>query len=97
MVVCFQILTTVAGGSRGLGYIYGGRVVSGFGIGGISAVAPAYVSECCPKNVRGRITGMFQIMVALGVMISYFVNCTFPVLHPYRSNPIVRPCLSWNQ
>ncbi|ETW76863.1 MFS sugar transporter [Heterobasidion irregulare TC 32-1] len=68
------ILTTVAGGSRGLGYIYGGRVVSGFGIGGISAVAPAYVSECCPKNVRGRITGMFQIMVALGVMISYFVN-----------------------
>ncbi|EGN97657.1 hypothetical protein SERLA73DRAFT_110983 [Serpula lacrymans var. lacrymans S7.3] len=68
------ILTTVAGGSRGLGYIYGGRVVSGLGIGGISAVAPAYVSECSPKNVRGRITGMFQIMVAIGVMISYFIN-----------------------
>lgn len=61
-------------GNRGLGYIYGGRVVSGFGIGAISAVAPAYVSECSPKQVRGRITGMFQIMVATGVMISYFVN-----------------------
>ncbi|KAI9566636.1 general substrate transporter [Boletus coccyginus] len=68
------ILTTVAGGSRGIGYIYGGRVVSGVGIGGISAVAPAYVSECSPKDVRGRITGLFQIMVAMGVMISYFVN-----------------------
>ncbi|TFY83914.1 hypothetical protein EWM64_g107 [Hericium alpestre] len=68
------ILQTVAGGSRGLGYIYGGRVVSGFGIGGISAIAPAYVSECSPKNVRGRITGCFQIMVAVGVMISYFIN-----------------------
>ena len=24
---------------------------------------PAYVSECAPKEVRGRITGIFQIMV----------------------------------
>ena len=67
----------MAGGTRGLGYIYGGRVISGLGIGGISAVAPAYVSECSPKNVRARITGLFQIMVAIGVMISYFINCEF--------------------
>ncbi|KAM5544475.1 hypothetical protein V8D89_002135 [Ganoderma adspersum] len=68
------ILQTVAGGSRGLGYIYAGRVIAGLGIGAISAVAPAFVSECCPKEVRGRITGMFQIMVAIGVMLSYFIN-----------------------
>jgi MFS family permease len=72
------ILQTIAGGSRGLGYIYGGRVVSGVGIGAISAVAPAFVSECSPKQVRGRITGLFQIMVAIGVMLSYFINCTQP-------------------
>lgn len=58
-----------------LSYIYAGRVISGVGIGAISAVAPAYVSECSPKNVRGRITGLFQIMVATGVMLSYFINC----------------------
>ncbi len=69
-----QILQTVAGGSRGIGYIYAGRVIAGVGIGAISAVAPAYVSECSPKDVRGRITGLFQIMVAIGVMISYFIN-----------------------
>ena len=71
-----QILQTVSGGSRGLGYIYAGRVIAGLGIGAISAVSPAFVSECSPKNVRGRITGMFQIMVAVGVMLSYFINCT---------------------
>ncbi|KAH9474988.1 putative quinate permease [Psilocybe cubensis] len=65
------ILTTVA---HNLGEIYAGRVISGVGVGAISAVAPAYVSECSPKDVRGRITGLFQIMVAFGVMISYFVN-----------------------
>jgi len=68
------ILTTVAQGSNGLAEIYAGRVISGLGIGAISAVAPAYVSECAPKEVRGRITGCFQIMVAIGVMISYFIN-----------------------
>ncbi|KAG8969324.1 hypothetical protein FRC03_003425 [Tulasnella sp. 419] len=69
------VLQTIAGpGSGGLNLIYVGRVVAGVGVGAISAVAPAYVSECCPKEVRGRITGMFQIAVALGVMISYFTN-----------------------
>ncbi|OAX30675.1 hypothetical protein K503DRAFT_788310, partial [Rhizopogon vinicolor AM-OR11-026] len=68
------ILTTIAGGSRGIGYIYIGRVISGIGIGGMTAVAPAYVSECSPKDVRGRITGGFQLMVATGVMTSYFIN-----------------------
>jgi sugar porter (SP) family MFS transporter len=69
------VLTTAASEpSSGLKMIYAGRVISGFGIGAISAVAPAYVSECSPKEVRGRITGLFQIMVATGVMISYFIN-----------------------
>ena len=74
------ILQTIAGGSRGLSYIYAGRVVSGLGIGAISAVAPAFVSECSPKEVRGRITGLFQIMVAIGVMLSYFINCELELL-----------------
>ncbi|KAJ6478097.1 general substrate transporter [Mycena vitilis] len=69
------ILTTVAnGGSKGLAEIYAGRTILGLGIGGISAVSPAYVSECSPKEVRGRITGLFQIFVAVGVMMSYWVN-----------------------
>ena len=77
-----QILQTIAGGSRGLSYIYAGRVIAGLGVGGISAVSPAYVSECAPKDVRGRITGLFQIMVAIGVMLSYFINCK-PLIHIY--------------
>ncbi|KAF5383220.1 hypothetical protein D9615_004781 [Tricholomella constricta] len=43
--VAGAILTTVAEGSNGLACIYAGRVISGLGIGAISAVSPAYVSE----------------------------------------------------
>ncbi|KIK53951.1 hypothetical protein GYMLUDRAFT_49119 [Collybiopsis luxurians FD-317 M1] len=71
------ILTIVPSESnpgRGLGEIYAGRVISGFGIGAITAVSPAFVAECSPKDVRGRITGLFQVMVAFGIMISYFIN-----------------------
>lgn len=68
------ILTTVASGPNNLIMIYLGRVISGLGIGAVSAVAPAYVAECSPKDVRGRITGLFQVMVAAGVMVSYFIN-----------------------
>ncbi|KAK0446131.1 general substrate transporter [Armillaria borealis] len=69
------ILTTAAESpSNGLALIYSGRVISGIGIGGISAVALAYVSECSPKEVRGRITRLFQIMLAAGGVLSYFIN-----------------------
>ncbi|KAG5653194.1 hypothetical protein H0H81_001822 [Sphagnurus paluster] len=82
------VLTTVAKDKHtGLELIYAGRVISGFGIGGISAVAPAYVSECSPKEVRGRITGLFQIMVAIGVMISYFIN--FGISEHVKTGPNV--------
>ncbi|KAJ3889960.1 general substrate transporter [Lentinula edodes] len=71
------ILTIVPSGSnpgRGLGEIYAGRVISGFGIGAITAVSPAFVSECSPKEVRGRITGLFQVMVASGIGVGLHVK-----------------------
>ncbi|KAN0063601.1 hypothetical protein ACQY0O_004049 [Thecaphora frezii] len=67
-------LQTVPGVGDSIIWIYVGRIIAGFGIGGITSIASGYVSECCPKNVRGRITGMFQIIVAAGVMVSYFTN-----------------------
>ena len=70
----FQALQTALGGNRGLAYMYSGRAISGFAIGGISAIAPTFVSECAPKEVRGRITGILQVMIAVGGMVSYWIN-----------------------
>ena len=81
--------------------MYSGRVIAGFGVGGISAVAPTFVSECAPKEVRGRITGLFQPMVALGVMLSYWINreslCSLHVLWVLSDRAVVqweRLCIS---
>lgn len=48
------------GAHHEIGTIYGGRVIAGLGIGGMSAITPVFVSEQCPPQVRGRITGLFQ-------------------------------------
>jgi sugar porter (SP) family MFS transporter len=83
------ILTTIAQGSHGLAEIYAGRVIAGVGIGAITAVTPAYVSECAPKDKRGRITGLFQVMVAIGIMISYYINYGISLSKKLSSGPTV--------
>ena len=57
------VLQVIPGVGGKLALIYVGRTVAGFGIGGITAISSGYVSECCPKDVRGRITGMFQVSI----------------------------------
>jgi len=42
-----------ANGERGLGLIYGGRVLCGLGVGGTSNVVPIYISELAPPAIRG--------------------------------------------
>lgn len=61
------------GASHAIGTIYGGRVIAGLGIGGMSAITPVFVSENCPADVRGRISGLFQEFLVLGVMFSYWL------------------------
>lgn len=62
------------GASNAIGQIYGGRVIAGFGVGGLSAVTPVYVSENCPANVRGRISGLFQEFLVIGSTFAYWLD-----------------------
>lgn len=72
--VIFMIGAAVqTGASHAIGTIYGGRVIAGLGIGGMSAITPVFVSENCPPDVRGRISGLFQEFLVLGVMFSYWL------------------------
>lgn len=57
-----------------LDQFYVGRFVAGFGVGAMSCVCPTYASEIAPKEIRGRITGLFQIVVVVGVAFSFWIN-----------------------
>lgn len=57
-----------------IGQIYGGRVVAGLGIGGLSSVMTVYVSENAPPKVRGRIAGLFQEFLVIGSTFAYWLD-----------------------
>lgn len=50
------------------------RFMGGLGVGTSSVTAPIYISEVSPADRRGRLVGLFQFNVVLGILISYLSN-----------------------
>ncbi|OCX54378.1 MFS transporter [Mucilaginibacter sp. PPCGB 2223] len=50
------------------------RFLGGLGVGASSVTAPIYISEVSPSGNRGRLVGLFQFNVVLGILISYRSN-----------------------
>jgi len=50
------------------------RFVGGLGIGGSSVLGPVYIAELAPPKMRGRLVGLFQINVVIGILLAYFSN-----------------------
>ncbi|KZT57575.1 general substrate transporter [Calocera cornea HHB12733] len=84
------ILATIAKDqhTRGLAYIYAGRVICGLGVGAMSSIGPLYAAEIAPKAIRGRVVGLFMVNVATGVLLSYWVNYGVAIHSPPDSAAI---------
>jgi MFS family permease len=60
-----------------LGHIevmYIGRLIAGLGVGGASMVVPLYISENSPRAIRGGLTGLYQLFIATGTCLAFWVN-----------------------
>ncbi|XP_076882297.1 sugar transporter ERD6-like 16 [Bidens hawaiensis] len=51
-----------------------GRFSTGFGIGIFSFVVPIYIAEIAPKNLRGGLTALNQLMIVTGSSISFLLG-----------------------
>ncbi len=49
------------------------RVFLGLAVGAASALVPAYMSEMAPASLRGRLSGLNQLMIVSGMLLSYLV------------------------
>lgn len=54
--------------------MYIGRLVAGLGVGAASMVVPLYVSENAPRAIRGGLTGLYQLFIATGTCLAFWVN-----------------------
>ncbi|MGA7157123.1 MAG: sugar porter family MFS transporter [Acidobacteriaceae bacterium] len=50
------------------------RFVGGLGIGGSSVLGPVYIAELAPAKWRGRMVGLFQINIVVGILLAYLSN-----------------------
>lgn len=50
------------------------RIMGGVGIGSASIVAPMYIAEIAPRNVRGRLVVFYQFGIVAGILCAVYVN-----------------------
>ena len=50
------------------------RFIGGVGIGVASALAPMYIAEVSPKDIRGRMVSLNQMTIVLGILSAQVVN-----------------------
>ncbi len=50
------------------------RMIGGFGIGVVSVVSPAYISEVAVPEKRGMLVSLYQLAITVGFLLAYLVN-----------------------
>jgi sugar porter (SP) family MFS transporter len=57
------------------------RIIGGLGIGGSSVLGPMYITEISPARLRGRMVGLFQFNIVLGILFAYLSNYLVSLRH----------------
>jgi SP family sugar:H+ symporter-like MFS transporter len=79
-------------GSLGSGIAFGindfvfWRVIGGLAVGAASVIAPAYIAEVAPAQIRGRLGSLQQLAIVVGIFIA--------LLHHLGGGRVRRKCLS---
>lgn len=53
------------------------RLFLGLAIGTASFAVPLYIAEISPVKVRGTLVSLFQLMITIGILVSYFSDFLF--------------------
>jgi sugar porter (SP) family MFS transporter len=64
------IVQMITSPNNALGPIVAGRLVAGLGVGFESAIVILYMSEICPRSVRGALVSGYQFCITIGIMLA---------------------------
>ena len=70
----FLVGVLVTAFAPGVAVLIVGRVIVGVGIGVASYLGPLYISEISPAALRGSLVAFNQLLLTLGILVSYFVD-----------------------
>jgi sugar porter (SP) family MFS transporter len=72
--IVFALGAVLSGAATGFLFLAISRVILGVAIGIASYVVPLYISEISPMKYRGALVSSFQLMIAVGIVTSYFTD-----------------------
>ncbi|KAL5486301.1 hypothetical protein ACEPAI_7347 [Sanghuangporus weigelae] len=73
-VVVFCIGVIVQTAAFHASSIFGGRFVTGLGVGSLSMAVPLYNAELAPPEVRGSLVALQQLAITFGIMVSFWID-----------------------
>ena len=62
----------------GNGCLFAGRLISGIAVGINSGLVPIYINEISPKKNSGAMGAMTQLMINVGILISFLLGLNIP-------------------
>lgn len=73
----FIVGSTIQAASQNYETLTAGRFIGGVGIGVLSSVAPMYISEISPPNVRGAFLALEGSTIVIGIVIMFYIVSNF--------------------
>lgn len=65
-------------------WLIAARIVAGAAIGVASFVAPLYISEIAPVDIRGKLVSINQLALTGGIVVSYLIDYVFADTQAWR-------------
>ncbi|KAG2233077.1 hypothetical protein INT48_009203 [Thamnidium elegans] len=70
----FVVGAAIQTAANGYDMMIAGRFVAGLGVGALSMIVPLYQSELAPKEIRGRLIALQQLMITIGIMVAFWIG-----------------------
>jgi sugar porter (SP) family MFS transporter len=68
----------------GTAWLLAARIVAGAAVGIASFVAPLYISEIGPVDIRGKLVSINQVALTSGIVVSYLIDYAFAGSQAWR-------------
>ena len=75
--VIFALGSILTGAATSATFLAISRIILGTAIGISSFTVPLYISEISPTKIRGALVSSFQLMITIGIVVSYFSDLAF--------------------
>ncbi|MGJ5633127.1 sugar porter family MFS transporter [Nostoc sp. CALU 1950] len=71
------------------------RLLGGVAVGAASVIAPAYIAECSPSHLRGRLGSLQQLAIVVGIFIALICDYFIAVSAGSAESPFLFGIAAW--